>query len=76
MKISPNKELYDYGIFKGTYQLSNIQDLGEIKNKGLCDTQFDSNKPEYLCHILTDKGHFYIQDSKLGDYNKSIDFYL
>lgn len=77
VKILPNKELYDYGIFKGTYNLTNIQNLGEIKNKGLCENLDDDyNKPECFCHILTDKGHFYIQDTKLDDYNKSIDFYL
>lgn len=70
VKILAKKDLYDYGSFIGTKELSNIQDLGESVDK------IKSLYPDYLCHILTDKQHFYIQKTKLADYNKNIDYYL
>ena len=72
VKILANKDLYDYGDFVGTNELSNIQNLGENKNKKL----WKNKHPEYLCHILTDKEFFHINNTKLADYNKNIDFYV
>ena len=70
IKIMPKTNLAKFQDFIGTSGLAKIQELG------LYTYDIDIDKPEYLIHLLTDKGKFMIGKTQVFDYNKNIDYYL
>ena len=68
VKIMNNKELVEYADgFIGTRQFGILEHLGIVS-----PTYVRSN---ILYHILTDKGHLHIKETKIKDYNWNIDFF-
>ena len=68
VKLKNDKEIFDYGIFKGTYGLSLIQHLGKTH-------QPIKENHKIIYHILTNTGEFNIEGQKIKDYNWNVDFF-